>query len=81
MKNFFYLNQLNHLANKENSKHVPIENIKHVVLHQNKNTSEAELVQIRIRKLSLSAQVIANIGKATRGQSREWLWYKVRSGR
>lgn len=46
-----------------------------------KNTSEAELVQIRIRKLSLSAQVIANIGKATRGQSREWLWYKVGSGR
>ena len=46
-----------------------------------KSTSEAELVQIRIRKLSLSAQVIANIGKATRGQSREWLWYKVRSGR
>ena len=64
-----------------NYKHPLIENIKYKVLHQNKNTSEAELVQIFIQKLNLSAQVIANIEKATRGQSRESLWYKIRSGR
>ena len=51
------------------------------MLHQNKNISEAELVQIFIQKLNLSAQVIGNIEKATRGQSRESLWYKVISGR
>ena len=45
------------------------------------NTFEAELVQIFIQKFKLSAQVIANIEKVTRGQSRESLWCKVRSSR
>ena len=61
------------ITSKENYKHALIENIKYKVLHQNKNTSEAELVQIFIQKLNLSAQVIANIEIATRGQSRESL--------
>ena len=69
------------ITSKENYKHNLIENIKYKVLHQNKNTSEDELVQIFIQKLNISAQVIANIEKATRGQSRESLWYKVGSGR
>ena len=56
------------ITSKENLKHALIENMKYKVLHQSKNTSEAELVQIFIQKLNLSAQVIANIEKATRGQ-------------
>ena len=56
------------ITSKENHKHALIENMKYKVLHQSKNTSEAELVQIFIQKLNLSAQVIANIEKATRGQ-------------
>ena len=59
------------ITSKENYKHALIKNIKYKVLHQNRNTSKAELVQIFIQKLNLSAQVIANIEKATRGQSRE----------
>ena len=43
------------------------------MLYQNKNTYKAELVQIFIQKLNLSAQVIAHIAKSTRGQSRESL--------
>ena len=34
------------------------------MLQQNKNTSEAELVQISIQKLNLPAQVIADIEKS-----------------
>ena len=69
------------VTSKENYKHALIENMKYKLLHQNKNTSEAELVQIFIQNLNLSAPVTTNIEEATQGQSRESLWYKVISVR
>ena len=47
------------------------------MLHQSRNTSEADPDLCP----KIESQVIANIEKATRGQSRELLWFKVSSGR
>ena len=61
------------VTSKENYKHALIENMKYKLLHQNKNTSEAELVQIFIQNLNLSVPVTTIIEEANQGQSRESL--------
>ena len=48
MNNLFYSNQLNHLVLLVKKTISLIENMIYKVLQQNKNTSEAELVQIYI---------------------------------